>query len=208
MTIELWLVYALAILVLTASPGPSSLLCMTKGVHGGWYAGSYTALGSLTAITLILSLSFIGLGVVVASSEWLFNIIKWAGAAYLIYLGINAVLSKQESFSAAHQVPSGKTLFSHYGSGFVVGASNPKAILFFTALFPQFINPTGDLWLQYFVFAGTFVVFELFWLLFYVYLGKRSAHWIYSQGKARFFNRLSGGVFIAAGTVLASVNRN
>lgn len=208
MTIELWLLYAFAILVLTASPGPSSLLCMTKGVQGGWQAGSYTALGSLSAITLILSLSFVGLGVIVASSEWLFNLIKWAGAGYLIYLGVKALMSKQTDFQKPSQHTAGKTQLGHYVSGFIVGASNPKAILFFTALFPQFINPNYNLLEQYMIFAGTFVVFELSWLLFYVYLGTCSANWIYRKGKAIVFNRLSGSVFIAAGTVLASVNKS
>ncbi|MDE1294453.1 LysE family translocator, partial [Vibrio aestuarianus] len=73
MTLETWIVYAFAILILTASPGPSSLLCMTKGVTHGMRGALFTALGSLTAITIILSLSFTGLGVLIASSELIFN---------------------------------------------------------------------------------------------------------------------------------------
>lgn len=207
MTIELWIYYAVAVLILTASPGPSSLLCLTKGVTYGWYCGAVTALGSLTAITMIMTLSFTGLGVIIASSEMIFNIIKWIGAAYLIYLGLKALTSKQDSYQPANLTK--RTSFNnHYVNGFIVGASNPKAILFFTALFPQFITPDTNMVFQYIVFASTFVTMELSWLLFYAYLGARSSQWVFGTGKAKLFNRISGGVFISAGALLSTVNRS
>jgi len=207
MTIQLWIYYALAVLVLTASPGPSSLLCMTKGVTVGWRLAAITALGSLTAITCIMTLSFTGLGVVIASSERVFSLIKWAGAAYLIYLGVMCLMSKQDSYTKAKE-DSQTASRSHYLSGFIVGASNPKAIVFFTALFPQFIATDAPLMPQYLIFASTFVVMELSWLLFYAYLGARSSNWLLAKGRAKVFNRLTGGVFIGAGALLSLTNRN
>lgn len=208
MTIEVWFYYAIAVLILTASPGPSSLLCMTKGVTSGWKVGAYTALGSLTAITAIMTLSFTGLGMVVASSEVVFNAIKWLGAAYLIYLGIKALTSKQERYEQVADKDAAKGSFkSNYISGFIVGASNPKAILFFTALFPQFIDPSAALFIQYSIFASTFVVWELSWLLFYAYLGSKSSSWVFGSGRAKLFNRLTGGVFIGAGALLSTASR-
>lgn len=208
MTIEVWFYYVIAVLILTASPGPSSLLCMTKGVTSGWKVGAYTALGSLTAITAIMTLSFTGLGMVVASSEVVFNAIKWLGAAYLIYLGIKALTSKQERYEQVADKDTVKGSFkSNYISGFIVGASNPKAILFFTALFPQFIDPSAALFTQYSIFASTFVVLELSWLLFYAYLGSKSSSWVFGSGRAKLFNRLTGGVFIGAGALLSTASR-
>lgn len=208
MTIEVWFYYVIAVLILTASPGPSSLLCMTKGVTSGWKVGAYTALGSLTAITAIMTLSFTGLGMVVASSEVVFNAIKWLGAAYLIYLGIKALTSKQERYEQVADKDTVKGSFkSNYISGFIVGASNPKAILFFTALFPQFIDPSAALFTQYSIFASTFVVLELSWLLFYAYLGSKSSSWVFGSGRAKLFNRLTGGVFIGAGALLSTTSR-
>lgn len=209
MTFEIWFYYVVAVLVLTASPGPSSLLCMTKGVQHGLRKGLYTALGSLSAITIILSLSFTGLGIVIASSELVFTLVKWAGALYLVILGIQALTSKQGSYKACEQ-SSGQTTSwrSHYINGFIVGASNPKAIVFFTALFPQFINPSADLFTQYLVFAGTFIVLELSWLLFYTYLGSKSSRWLLAEGRAKLFNRLTGGVFIGAGVLLSTASKN
>lgn len=208
MTLEIWFYYVIAVLVLTASPGPSSLLCMTKGVQFGLKKGVYTALGSLTAITIILSLSFTGLGLIIASSELVFSIIKWAGACYFIYLGIKAFTSKQSSYETSHSSNEGNSKWrSHYLSGFIVGASNPKAIVFFTALFPQFINPADKLFSQYLIFASTFVVLELSWLLFYTYLGSKSSSWLLAEGRAKLFNRLTGGVFVGAGALLSTATK-
>ncbi|ANB96830.1 LysE family translocator [Vibrio parahaemolyticus] len=208
MQLDTWIYYTLAILVLTASPGPSSLLCLSKGVSSGFRLALTTALGSLSAITIILTLSFTGLGVVIASSEFVFNIIKWCGAAYLIWLGIQAFRSKQNDFAKSDSALVSTSHVSAYTSGFIVGSSNPKAIIFFTALFPQFIDPTDSLLAQYAIFAGTFVVFELSWLTFYALLGVKTSNWLFEAGRAKLFNRLTGGVFISAGVMLSTANRS
>jgi threonine/homoserine/homoserine lactone efflux protein len=209
MNIETWLYYSLAVLILTASPGPSVLLCMTKAVTEGFRASMSTALGSLTAIVSIMTLSFSGLGVVIATSEVAFNIIKWSGAVYLIYLGYKALTSKQETYQISDQdrIPSIATKKSLYITGFIVGASNPKAIVFFTALFPQFINTSEPLLIQYLVFAITFTIMELFWLTLYSYLGARSSNWLLKEGRAKYFNRITGGVFISAGVFLSTSSK-
>ncbi|MCV6036454.1 LysE family translocator, partial [Escherichia coli] len=155
-----------------------------------------------------LTLSFTGLGVVIASSEFVFNIIKWCGAAYLIWLGIQAFRSKQNDFAKSDSAQVSTSHVSAYTSGFIVGSSNPKAIIFFTALFPQFIDPTVSLLTQYAIFAGTFVVFELSWLTFYSLLGVKTSNWLFEAGRAKLFNRLTGGVFISAGVMLSTANRS
>ncbi len=213
MSFDTWMYYVLAVLILTASPGPSSLLCMTKGVVSGVRLAMFTALGSLTAITMILTLSFTGLGVLIASSELMFQIIKWFGAGYLIYLGICALLSKQDSYelNPSKEMTANNWSFvearKNYISGFIVGASNPKAILFFTALFPQFIEPANSLLIQYSIFSSTFVVFEFSWLMLYAYMGAKSSKWIFQPGRAKWFNRVTGGVFIGAGGLLSTATR-
>ncbi|MGI9916745.1 LysE family translocator [Vibrio owensii] len=208
MQLDTWIYYTLAILVLTASPGPSSLLCLSKGVSSGFRHAFMTALGSLAAITIILTLSFTGLGVVIASSELVFNIIKWCGAAYLVWLGIQALRSKQTDFSQAKPEQASSDYLSAFTSGFIVGSSNPKAIVFFTALFPQFISPSASLFTQYIIFASTFVVFELSWLTFYCLLGVKTSDWLFAKGRAKLFNRLTGGVFISAGVALSTAHRS
>lgn len=208
MSLETWALYLVAILILTASPGPSSLLCMTKGVTQGFRMGVYTALGSLTAITVILTLSFTGLGLVIASSELTFNIIKYTGAAYLIYLGIKAILSKEQEYQLGEEQETPEQApVKHYISGFIVGSSNPKAILFFTALFPQFIDPNAPLLAQYIIFTATFMIMEFSWLAIYALLGAKSSNWLFAKGRAKLFNRVTGGVFIGAGTLLSTASK-
>ncbi|MDP2504217.1 LysE family translocator [Oceanobacter sp. 3_MG-2023] len=209
MNIETWFYYSLAVLILTASPGPSVLLCMTKAVTEGFRNSMFTALGSLTAIVSIMTLSFSGLGVVIATSEVAFNIIKWSGAIYLIYLGYKSFASKQETYKISEQekTMSVVTKKSLYVGGFIVGASNPKAIVFFTALFPQFINTSESLLIQYWVFAITFAVMEISWLTIYSYLGAKSSNWLLKEGRAKYFNRITGGVFISAGVFLSTSSK-
>jgi threonine/homoserine/homoserine lactone efflux protein len=209
MDLQLWLYYLIAILILTASPGPSVLLCVTKSATQGFNYAVYSAFGSLIAIIGIMTLSFTGLGVIVASSELIFTIIKYTGAGYLIYLGFKALISKQENYHFDKNKDINKRdKLSSFLSGFVVGGSNPKAIIFFAALFPQFINTNAPLLNQYIVFVSTFAVLELSWLMFYSYLGHRSSNWFLQKGRAKFFNRITGGVFISAGVLLSTSNRS
>ncbi len=209
MEFEIWLYYLIAILILTASPGPSVLLCVSKSVTQSFTHAIYTAFGSLLAIIGIMTLSFTGLGIIISSSDLVFTFIKYIGAIYLVYLGIKCLTSKEESykFSRENKVER-KDKISSFFSGFIVGASNPKAIIFFVALFPQFINTNNSLFSQYIIFVVTFSILELSWLLFYAYLGHKSSKWFLEKGRAKFFNRITGGVFISAGVLLSTTNKN
>ncbi|MBS9782382.1 MAG: LysE family translocator [Arcobacter sp.] len=203
-----WIYYTIAILVLTSSPGPSVLLCITKSVTQGFNLAVFSALGSLFAIVGIMTLSFTGLGLLIASSDMIFTIIKYIGAVYLIYLGYKTFTSKQEDYHFEKNTKiSKKNKLASFLNGFIVGASNPKAIIFFTALFPQFINANSPLLIQYIIFVSTFAFLELFWLLFYAYLGHKSSSWFLQKGRAKFFNRITGGVFMGAGVLLSTTNR-
>ena len=208
MELQLWIYYALAILILTATPGPNLLLAITTSVSSGFNSSVYTVLGGVFATVGIMTLSFTGLGVIIASSEVLFNIIKYLGAMYLIYLGYKAFTSKEENYNFdTNNIITSKDKISLFLKGFIVASSNPKAIVFFIALFPQFIDPNSSMLLQYFILVGTFVVPEIFWLLLYAYLGAKSSNWFLEKGRAKFFNRITGGVFIGAGVLLSTSNK-
>ncbi len=207
MDLSNWLFYVVAVLVLTASPGPSVLLCVSTSVSHGFNKAFIAAVGSLLAIVSIMTLSFTGLGVVIATSDLAFSLVKWGGAAYLIYLGVKALRSNSEDLSISQQSHVEKKWFKHWFSGFVVGASNPKAIVFFTALFPQFIDTQSPLIPQYLILASTFAVLELFWLSFYALAAHRSSAWLSAPGRAKRFNQITGGVFITAGVLLSTSSK-
>ncbi|WP_205738063.1 LysE family translocator [Granulosicoccus antarcticus] len=206
-----WLMFALAMLVLTASPGPSVLLGISKAITIGMEAALYAVIGSTCAIVCIITLSFSGLGLILASSELAFSTVKWCGAAYLIYLGLRALMTKTidsdgRTDTAAPSTDS-PSRWSHWLSGFLVGASNPKSIVFFTALFPQFIDTNGHMFTQYCLFVITFVVIEMSLLMLYASFGHRTSQWWQQPGRLQWFNKATGGLFIGAGVLLAASAR-
>ncbi|WP_050477691.1 LysE family translocator [Herbaspirillum rhizosphaerae] len=210
MTLQTFFLYLAAVFVLTVTPGPSVLMCITNGIHHGVRRAFAGALGSVTAVCLIMIVSASGLGVILAVSEKVFLILKWCGVAYLAYIGVRTFFSTQSTIGVDDgQAPAtAKSRASLYWQGFLVGGSNPKALLFFTAFFPQFINPQAAQLPQFLILGATFVCFELFWLTFYAHFAARVAPWLRTPGRAKMFNRLSGATFIGAGALLATVKRS
>ncbi|MEO8779004.1 MAG: LysE family transporter [Rhodanobacter sp.] len=206
MTISIWLFYVAAVCVLTVTPGPCVLMCISTSVNLGPRKALVASLGSTTAIVAIMVLSALGLGAALAASETLFTALKWLGAAYLAYLGITALFSKSTeiSVSSTGARSSKRRLF---GQGFLVGASNPKALLFFGALFPQFIVPTQPHLPQFLVLGVTFVFFELLWLTIYALSAARAKVWLQQPRRATLFNRATGVVFLLAAGILATSKR-
>lgn len=208
MLLSTWLLYVAAVLVLTITPGPSVLMCISTSVQHGPRKAMIASLGSTSAIACLMLLSMLGLGTVLAASETLFSALKWLGAAYLAYLGVTSLLSKVSSISvpdASHPQARARTLF---GRGILVGASNPKALLFFGALFPQFIEPSAPQAVQFLILGLTFICFELFWLAVYALTAARARHWLQQPRRATLFNRATGAVFLLAAGLLATTKRN
>ncbi|MEP6720439.1 MAG: LysE family translocator [Variovorax sp.] len=208
MSLHTWFFYVVAVLVLTVTPGPSVLMCVTNGVNHGARRTLFSAMGSVTAVLAIMSFSAIGLGAVLAASEHVFSAIKWFGVAYLFYVGVTTLRSTTSSFALPDRGTARKSRRSLYLQGLLVGVSNPKALLFFTAFFPQFIDPAAPQLPQFMVLGATFVAFELFWLMFYASFASRIAPWLRTEGRARWFNRASGSVFIGASALLATLKRS
>lgn len=207
MPLETWLLYVAAVFVLTVTPGPSVLMCVTNGVNHGARRAFFSAIGSVTAVVGIMACSAIGVGAALAASQTLFNAIKWFGVAYLLYIGITTLRSTHSSFVLPSDAQSKASPLALYMKGLLVGASNPKALLFFTAFFPQFINPAAPQLPQFLILGATFVCFELFWLMFYATFASRLAPWLQVKGRATIFNRISGFTFVAAAALLATVKR-
>jgi threonine/homoserine/homoserine lactone efflux protein len=206
MNLSTWLLYVAAVFVLTFTPGPSVLMCVSTSVNLGARKAFVTSLGSTSAIVGLMALSALGLGTLLAASETWFTALKWAGAAYLAYLGVRALLAPGADIRVqGGAVAGGKRLFAQ---GFLVGLSNPKALLFFGALFPQFLDPAAPQVPQFLVLGATFVFFELGWLMVYALTASRAQGWLQQPQRARQFNRLTGTVFLLAAGLLATSKRN
>lgn len=207
MSFELWLVYLVAAVGLSFAPGPNGLLALTHGARFGLQRTLFTVLGGALGFLLLIAVSLAGMGALLAASERGFMVAKMVGAAYLAYLGLRlwmapaqpiAVVSEGEDVPAA----SGFRLFVQ---GFLVAATNPKGIVFFAAFLPQFIVPGVPFWTQLAIFGGTFVVVEVLYEAMLAALAQRIAPWL--SDHTRWFNRVTGGVFVAFGVALVNAHR-
>lgn len=207
MSIELWLLYLVASVGLSLTPGPNGLLALTHGACFGLRRSVGTVLGGAAGFLLLIAASLAGLGALLAASEQAFTVAKWIGAAYLVYLGIKVWRSPAAIVAVGPgAADAGGTRPSDlFRQGFLVAVSNPKALVFFAAFLPQFIVPGLPYWLQLAVLGGTFVVVEILYELMLAGLAQRIAPWLTRHG--RLFNRIAGGTFVGMGVVLAGAHR-
>ena len=211
MSFSTYLLYLAAVALLVLSPGPTMLMCMTSSLQHGPRNAMAAAAGSVTAVLATMLLSALGLGALLAASETAFWALKAAGAAYLIWLGIKTFRSRATVFDALPADTSFAPLPAParklYLQGLIVGGSNPKALLFFTAFFPQFLDPAAAWAPQFAVLACTFVAFE-FTVLALCSLGvARLAPALRAGTRMRWFNRVCGGLFALMGTLLLATRR-
>lgn len=208
MTVELWMVYLLAAVGLSLTPGPNGLLSLTHGVRFGFARTLFTIIGGVCGFMVLVAASLAGLGALLAASETAFTIAKWIGAAYLVYLGLRLWRAPPPQVSVDDNGTPGRegSPWRLFLQGFVVAASNPKALIFFTAFLPQFMVPGESYWVQLIVLGGTFGVVEFIYELVLAGTAQRIAPWLTRYG--RLFNRTTGSMFMGIGGVLAAATRN
>jgi homoserine/homoserine lactone efflux protein len=199
MDLNTWLIYLIAAVGLSLSPGPNGLLALTHGALHGRRLTLFTIAGGALGFVVLIALSMFGIGALLQTSLLWLTVLKWVGGAYLVWLGIQVWRSP----------PLGATLAATGGQahagvlfrqGLLSAVTNPKGILFFAAFLPQFIDPARSLWLQFVVMAGTFALVEIATELFIASAAHRIRPWLQRVGKA--FNRACGGVFMAIGAAL------
>lgn len=199
MAFETWLIYLLAVIGLSLSPGPNGLLALTHGALHGRRMALFTILGGCLGFVAVIALSMFGIGALLkASVAWL-TVLKWVGGAYLVWLGIQVWRSPPIGVTA-QTVAAPRAGSSLFRQGALAAISNPKVILFFAAFLPQFIDPTRSLLIQFVVLAGTFAVVEFSIELVVASLANRISTWLTRIG--RRFNQACGAAFIAIGVAL------
>ncbi|MCB0073931.1 MAG: LysE family translocator, partial [Caldilineaceae bacterium] len=199
------LTFALAALLTVAMPGPTSLLAFSNGARHGLRDAGFGIAGAVLSDLVLIAAVSAGLGVLLSTSQPLFSAVKWLGVAYLAYIGLRLLLSKAAPAATATivHVTERRCLFSR---SFLVAVTNPEGYLFFTALLPQFIDPTTPVLPQYLLLAVIFSLIDLVVLLAYAAAGKRCAGRFGSKLIARM-DRLCGGVFLALAGGLAMLRR-
>jgi threonine/homoserine/homoserine lactone efflux protein len=164
--------------------------------------------GSVTAVLGVMLLSSLGLGAILAASELAFTLLKVIGAGYLIYLGVSTFRQAgRELFAPITRADDLKSKRALFLQGWMVGASNPKSVLFFSAFFPQFIEARAAWAPQFVILSATFVVIEFAVLSLCCIFASRLAPWLRQHGRSRWFNRISGGLFATMGGLLLIIRR-
>lgn len=215
MSFALWLVFIPAVFLLNMAPGPNNLLAVSNAARFGWRRAVVGGMGRIPAFAILVGLTAIGLGAVLAASEHAFVVLKVCGAAYLVVLGFKIWRAPVSATTAPAAVevaerraasPEG-TLRVLMRREFLIAISNPKAILIFTAFFPQFLDASAPATPQLLIMGATFLVLEAVALLIYAAGGAGAGAFLSSVRGQRLFNRVSGGALIAAGTALAFSRR-
>lgn len=207
MALQTWLAFFVACWVISLSPGAGAIASMSSGLRYGFWRGYWNAIGLQLALLMQIAVVAAGLGAVLATSELAFSLIKWFGVAYLVYLGWRQwVAAPGEIATADGERPLGRPLTLML-RGFLVNASNPKAIIFILAVLPQFLDPQAPLLVQYLLMAATMVAVDLVVMAGYTGLAARVLRALRSPRQQRLLNRTFGGLFVAAAALLAMVRR-
>jgi threonine/homoserine/homoserine lactone efflux protein len=203
-----WSIFATTEFVLCLTPGPAVLFVLSTALRAGTRKSVASILGILGANTGYFVLSATGLGALLLASYRLFFAIKWIGAAYLVFLGIKAITGKAGLLASDADTPVEIRGWRLFGDAFVTQTSNPKAIVFFSALLPQFLNPHSSLVPQVTILAATSALIEFSVLLGYGLAAGRASSFAREPRYANWTNRVAGTILIGAGAGLAALRRN
>ncbi|MEN5301254.1 LysE family translocator [Pseudomonas sp. TWI628] len=202
------LAFTLVAAIAIASPGPATLMAINNSLNHGQRSAVWSSLGNGTGLFCLSAAAMLGLGALLASSEMLFNAVKLIGAGYLFYLGARQLLRKGPMLvdPAAAQV-SKPTPLKLYKSAFLTAVTNPKATMFFTALFPQFIDQGAALLPQFLTLTGIFVALSLASLSLYAALASRAKGVLTRPALSRWVSRIVGTTFIGFGAAILTMRR-
>ncbi|MFP3461674.1 LysE family transporter [Arthrobacter globiformis] len=207
MQFSLWLALAGAGVLISFTPGAGAINTMSNSLTAGFKRSIWGILGQQAALILHVIVVALGVGVLVAGSPVAFNAIRYAGAAYLAYLGIRQFLRKpdldQEKVAALRNEPA----WSMFRRGLWVNLLNPKAIVFFLAFMPQFIRPANPLLPQYTVLAATVVLIDVLVMWFFFAAAAKSFQRFTHNARGQtVLNRIFGILFVAVGVLLALIH--
>lgn len=194
---EVIIAYVLMVLTLMSTPGPSHLLMLSNSASNGFHRSLAAAVGDLTANMLQMLAAGLGLSALIMAAPKAFIIIKIIGVAYLVWIGVK-MIAKSYSPRLKTETAPRVSLQSLWLQGFITSATNPKAVVFFAALFPQFIDGTADFWPQFITLSALYILIDGSFLSVYGFSADKLTS-IFSAQSSRWIDRLGGiGILLAA----------
>ncbi|MDQ1158457.1 threonine/homoserine/homoserine lactone efflux protein [Sphingomonas sp. SORGH_AS 950] len=206
MALHTWWLFVGAVFLLSGTPGPNMLHIMTRSVDMGLRRSTAAMAGCLSAVVIVLAASAAGLTTVLLALPGAFEVIRYAGVAYLLFLGIKAWRADVAPVDVGDgAIPPSLSHRAVFRGGFLIGISNPKLILFAVAFLPQFINPARAQMPQFAILVATFAVIEGLWYAVYALGGRSLSRYLGRPSVKRAFNRLTGAIFMGFGLALLKV---
>ena len=207
MALDTWLAFFLASWIISLSPGAGAIASMSSGLQYGFVRGYWNAIGLQLGLAMQIAVVAGGLGAILAASSTAFYAIKWFGVAYLVYLAIKQwrALPMDMTDDAAVR-PIGKPMAMMF-RGFLVNASNPKALVFMLAVLPQFVNPQAPLLIQYLILGATMISVDMIVMAGYTGFASKVLRLLRTPKQQKRVNRTFAGLFVGAAGFLASLHR-
>ncbi|MEZ9232493.1 LysE family translocator [Vibrio amylolyticus] len=200
MNTDTLIIYVFVAFFYIISPGPAVLLAIYNGAVNGSKIVMVSALGNIIGLMFLSILSMGGLSAILLASSTLFAIVKIVGSFYLMYLGFRQIFSSNKNSKEQLEIISNRTLSSYFREGLLVAATNPKPILFFVALFPQFLDTSYSILPQFVIMTVVFMTLSFLSLSGYGYLAQRAKGVLSNIDSMKWFHRISGGLFVGMGT--------
>ena len=206
MALTVWLTYLVTTIVLSLTPGPGVFSCLSSGIRHGLRLGVWNGIGMQAANAILVGGVSLGLGAILLASEALFTAVKWLGVAYLLYLGVATWRARPKGFEEDRD-DDARTAREVFLRGFLVNLTNPKGIIFFAAILPQFIDVARPQALQYAILAATTFAVDAVVMTGYTAVAAKVLRVMKDPARLGWVNRGLGGAFIAAGLALAAFRR-
>ncbi|WP_404485883.1 LysE family transporter [Pseudomonas sp. HT11] len=207
MALDTWLAFFVASWIISLSPGAGAIASMSSGLQYGFLRGYWNAIGLQLGLAMQIAVVAGGLGAILAASSNAFYAIKWFGVAYLVYLAVKQWRALPMDMSEDSAIrPIGKPLAMMF-RGFLVNASNPKALVFMLAVLPQFVNPQAPLLIQYLILGATMISVDMIVMAGYTGLASKVLRLLRTPKQQRRMNRTFAGLFVGAAGFLASLHR-
>lgn len=207
MNIDTWITCFLASWIFSLSPGAGSVFSMTNGLSYGFKRGYLGVVGLVLGLWAVFLAVVVGLGAIIQASPVAFNAIKWAGVAYLFYLGFDQWRSKGSPINIARTEVSQIGAFQIIGKGLALNVVNPKGYIFMLAVIPQFIDSKAPLAGQYLAVALTFAFTDLVVMAGYTGLASKALGYLKTEQHVAMLNKVFGGLFMLAALILATFQR-
>lgn len=207
MTMQVWVTCFAASWIFSLSPGSGSVFSMSNGLNYGFRRGYYGAVGLVIGLWAVFLVVVVGLGVLIQASPIAFNILKWAGVAYLCYLGITQFFSKAHPISVEGAGAAKASRLTIITKGIGLNLINPKGYIFMLAVIPQFLVATHPLGGQYLAIALTFAFTDLVVMAMYTGLAAKVAARLKTEKQVNLINKVFGALFVVAAAVLATFSQ-